>query len=172
MGNKIALIGRRFERLTVLLETPKRTSNGHVVYECRCDCNTHVFVGSSFLLNGNTRSCGCLKKERFTNRKHGKSREPLYDVWVAMLQRCYNPKNKKYADYGGRGIAVCEEWRQKFEPFYDWALANGYEHRLGKTRLTLDRRDNEGSYNPENCRWVSYSVQNSNQRPRKRFLGA
>ena len=88
-----------------------------------------------------------------------------------MLQRCYNPKNKKYKHYGGRGIEVCDQRRQKLETFYGWAKANGYEMLIGKSKLTLDRRDNDGNYTPENCRWATYSVQNFNRRSRKAILG-
>lgn len=169
MGNSnfVEMLGKTFGRLTVKRKTEERGSGGNVVWDCVCVCGNPVSVGGAFLRNGNTRSCGCLKKEKFTNRKHGMSHHPLYEIWTAMLQRCYNPKDKKYEHYGGRGIEVCGEWRQAFSSFHEWAIANRYEHRLGKAKLTIDRRDNDRGYSPDNCRWVTYTVQNNNRRPYK-----
>jgi hypothetical protein len=82
-----------------------------------------------------------------------------------MLQRCYNPKNKKYGHYGARGIDVCDEWRHNFEDFSNWSLSHGYEVRFGKDRLTIDRENNNLGYGPDNCRWVGYIIQNQNRRP-------
>lgn len=171
-GRQVDMLGKSFGRLTVTAITQERDPSGNVIWDCRCVCGKHLSVSGISLRNGNTQSCGCLHQEKFTNRTHGMSHNPLYDVWVSMLQRCYNPNNPKYSDYGGRGIYACQEWRDEFQPFGVWAEANGYERRYGKERLTLDRRDNEKGYSPENCRWVTYSVQNRNQRPRKRLLGA
>ena len=171
-AKQIDVRGKSFGRLTVVALTEKRDPDGNVIWDCLCICGNQISVPGISLRSGNTQSCGCLHQERFTNRTHGMSHEPLYDVWTAMLQRCYNPNCNKYIDYGGRGIKVCEQWRNDFQPFMEWAKANGYEQRFGKDRLTIDRSDNEKGYSPGNCRWATYSVQNSNQRPRRRSTGA
>lgn len=103
-------------------------------------------------------SCGCLnnKKRRENNRKHGLYQHPLYNVWIDMKQRCYNPNDKYYDRYGGRGIKVCEEWKNNFIAFYN-DMINEYE--LG---LSLDRIDNDGDYCKQNCRWATAKEQANN----------
>lgn len=93
--------------------------------------------------------------------KHGLIAHPLYDVWSQMKSRCENPNNKNYPGWGGRGIRVYSEWHE-FKPFFEWAISNGYE-----SGLTIDRRDNDGDYEPSNCRFVTTLVQNNNRRPRR-----
>jgi hypothetical protein len=88
---------------------------------------------------------------------HGGKRDRLYRVWCSMKERCNNPHNKRYARYGGRGIAVCTEWAGSFGSFRDWALNHGYEN-----GLTIDRIDNQNGYSPENCRWITKAMQNRN----------
>jgi hypothetical protein len=164
MAKQTELLGKVFGRLTVIGTTPDRSASGNIVWSCQCECGNSVLVPGVYLRNGNTRSCGCLRKENFNNRKHGLSHDPLYEIWTAMLQRCYNPKCQKYEHWGGRGIGVCDEWRHDFQTFYDWSMQNGYKRIFGKGRLTIDRRNNDEGYGPNNCRWTTYSVQNSNRR--------
>ena len=90
--------------------------------------------------------------------KHGLASHPLHAVWDRMKRRCYNPRYEHFERYGGRGITVCDEWRDDFKAFYDWAVSNGYEN-----GLTLDRADNDGNYTPDNCRWVTQKEQSNNR---------
>lgn len=110
-------------------------------------------------------SCGCLRSKNLARlaTRHGLSRSRVYKIYRGILQRCYNPKYTSYKDYGGRGITVCEEWRQSFEAFRDWALENGYTD-----ELTIDRQDNNGPYEPENCQWVTMEKQGQNRRTTKK----
>lgn len=159
----INLLGKRFGRLTVIKRV-ENTKLGDAQWLCQCDCgNKKVILGKSLRI-GSTRSCGCLlsecSKERMTKlmTKHGKSNSRLYRVWASMKDRCNSPTYKEYYNYGGRGISVCEEW-QKFEPFYKWAMVNGY-----KKGLEIDRIDNDGNYEPNNCRWVTRKQNTRNTR--------
>jgi len=136
----------------------------HPTWRCRCDCGNEVDVVSCNLISGSTRSCGCYHRERAAeaNTVHEMARRgechSIYRVWVAMLQRCENPNDKRYKDYGGRGITVCPEWHD-FVLFRDWALANGWEK-----GLSLDRIDNDGNYESSNCHWVTQKEQQRNRR--------
>jgi len=163
MPKKIDLTGRRFGRLVVLHDTSERKS-GNGVWRCRCDCGNKVNVVGCSLTSGYTTSCGCYNRECVAeaNTTHGMTQHgewhPVYRAWFNMLQRCENPNNKRYKDYGGRGIAVCDEWHSA-ERFIGWALASGWEK-----GLSIDRIDNNGNYEPDNCRWVTRKVQSRNKR--------
>ena len=137
-------------------------------------CGAEFKAHTSSVKNGNTKSCGCYQKRIVseTHKTHGKCYTRLYRIWASIKDRILNPKNKQYNDYGGRGITICEEWKNDFMSFYNWAMENGYEENKG---LSIDRIDNEGNYCPENCRWATITIQNRNQRIRKnntsRFKG-
>ena len=106
-----------------------------------------------------TISCGCyLKKKRI---KHGLSHTKLYTIWKGIKKRTLSPQHKQYYDYGGRGITICDEWKNDFMSFYNWALLNGYEENKS---LSIDRIDNDGNYCPDNCRWTTSTIQTRNQR--------
>ena len=152
------IIGKRYGRLVVI---DVYTTGRRTYCVCNCDCGSKTTVDKCHLVNGNTKSCGCFQKEKVSKQftKHGKSTHPLCGVWQTMKQRCYNPNNKSYKNYGARGITVCEEWKKDFKLFYDWATNNGY-----KKGLTLDRVDTNGNYEPSNCRWVEQVSQQNNRR--------
>lgn len=159
---KINLCGQRFGRLTVL-EYAGSSKNRHSRFLCRCECgNEKIIVGDS-LIRGKTLSCGCLHRENISKMMtvHGATRDNprLYSAWINMKDRCNNPANKYYADYGGRGITVCGEWENNVVSFVEWALLNGYDE-----KLTLDRVDNNGNYCPENCKWSTPKEQSRNTR--------
>ena len=148
------MIGRKFGKLTIIEECQKHDKFGNKVYKCKCDCGNIVEVRGNCLKTGNTRSCGCLR-----GKNHGKTGTALYYTWSSIKQRCYNKNNKRYSDYGARGIKVCQEWLDNFQVFYDWMMDNGY-----REGLTIDRVDNNKGYSPDNCRLVDKTIQNRNRR--------
>lgn len=170
MWKIIDLSGRRFGRLTVV----HREENGkgrEPRWRVRCKCGKEKVVHGRNLRKGRTRSCGCLNAEMSGERwrelfsTHGRSKDGIYRIWQGMKNRCLNPQNKHYKDYGGRGIRVCKRWL-KFENFFQ---------DMGEKpkRMTLDRRDNDGNYEPENCRWATRKTQQRNTRATRmiRFNG-
>ena len=169
MGKMIDLTGKTFGRLTVLSPAPrpKSVKNKSQYWKCKCICQNEVVVNGNNLRCGNTTSCGCLQKEVRT--KHGMSETRLYKIYKGMKERCNNPSNKYYKNYGAREIEICDEWIDKengFMSFYKWAMTNGYAD-----NLSIDRIDVNGNYEPDNCRWADSSVQNFNQRPRSNKTG-
>lgn len=162
------ILGCRFGRLTVVESDPTRQWTRRL--RCACDCGGETLTNSTHLKNGNTQSCGCLQQERAraSRLRHGeasnKTRTRLYRIWAAMVSRCHNPNMSAFAYYGGRGISVCPEWRNSYIAFRQWAAGNGYND-----RLSLDRANNGGNYEPQNCRWATAKEQANNRRPRTRI---
>lgn len=160
MPRLIDLTGQRFGRL-VVVERVENSADGRARWLCRCDCGQSKTVLDEHLKKGRTKSCGCAKSESSSKRfkKHGGRNSKLYRIWSNMKDRCNNPDCKVYSDYGGRGIKVCKEWIDDFSAFQKWALANGY-----KEGLTIDRKDNDKGYSPDNCRWTDRKIQGNNKR--------
>ena len=160
------LTGQKFGELTVQKQATYRIQpSGKKVlrWYCECSCGGSAIVCTSSLKNGKTSSCGC-KKKRPSIKTHGKSKTRLYRIWCSMKTRCSNPARRFYKDYGGRGIDVCVEWKEKFENFYEWAINNGYSD-----TLSIDRKDVDGNYEPDNCRWATTIQQGRNKRNTKLY---
>lgn len=155
------LVGRKFNRLTVLRDSGYRTDRGNIVWVCVCKCGKATMVRGGNLINGHTKSCGCLYRETWGNigrgnykhgEAYGENRTRLYRIWRTMRRRCNDPKRNCYVYYGKKGIKVCDEWENDYITFRSWALANGYED-----NLTIDRINNQGNYEPDNCQWLTAS---------------
>ena len=149
-------IGYRQNKLTV---TGIVFKNKRYLWECRCDCGNTTIVYPQQMITGRQRACRCGKSVTFheMHYKHGGAGTRLYEIWCSMKKRCNNPHAESYKHYGGRGISVCAEWEQ-FEPFSNWAQSHGYAD-----TLTLERKDVNGNYCPENCTWIPLKRQARNR---------
>lgn len=159
MPKRINIKGERYGRLVVIKSL--KDKNGKTRWRCRCDCGQVKDTGTHQLRGGNTRSCGCLTRERLnakpTRRTHGYTGIPEHVVWKGMRARCNNENHAAYKNYGGRGIKVCKRWN-KFSNF----LAD-----MGKrpsSKHTIERTDNNKNYEPSNCEWVTRKVNCDNRR--------
>ena len=167
-------VGSQFEGWTVIgpgFVVPSPSGEKRMHYVAQCQCGAFGVVLECALLRNGHRSCGCLprKNQRRYQRKprnnRGLSREPLYNRWRGILDRCYRPKSTRFKNYGARGITVCDEWKS-YKTFKEWAIEAGFQE-----NLSIDRIDVNGPYSPSNCRWVTSKCQQRNRR-NNRFVQA
>lgn len=177
MGKINDLTGQKFGRLTVISYAGKNHRR-YALWSCLCECGKTIIAVGSDLRSGHTQSCGCSRSDALSRynkseekrahtselnkqykKTHGMRYTRLYREWRSMINRCSSKNWRDYDNYGGRGITVCDEWKESFESFRDWALHNGY-----RDDLSLDRCDVNGNYCPDNCRWITMAAQANNTR--------
>lgn len=167
---EIDLTGQKFGKLTAMKRVENKqykSGQSHIQYLCKCECGNEMVVLANNLKTGHTKSCGCLRKCTTSERSitHGMSTSKIYAVYKTMIQRCYNPNNLKFANYGGRGISVYKEWKDDFLSFFNYVSKLPHFNEAG---YSIDRIDVNGNYEPDNVRWATQKEQQNNRRNNKR----
>lgn len=152
-------IGKKYGKLTVIEVI--RPEKGNTKFKCRCECGKQYIGTAKYIKYGNIISCGCISKEKTEESLKTKR---LRRIYYSMKDRCNNKNSRAYKNYGGRGIKICNEWEKSFEEFYKWAIENGYNRDAEYGKCTIDRINNNGNYEPSNCRWITLKEQSKNKR--------
>lgn len=160
MSNEVDITGNKYNMLTAIKRIKGYKPTG-IYWLCECECKNKCIVKKYDLVHLKAVSCGCYARKASSERNstHKMRNTKLYCCWVSMKQRCYNPNHKAYKNYGARGITVCDEWKKDFQSFYNWSMSSGYSD-----GLSIDRKNNDKGYSPDNCRWSTSLEQQNNRR--------
>lgn len=157
--NSLIKPGAKYGELTVIQYVGKKENDNHFNYLVKCECGNTELIKGTLLVTGKRKCCKDCSRKRSPQYKHGLTHTRLFNIWQGMRGRCYNKNEFAYKDYGGRGITICEEWKNDFISFYNWSMSNGYQE-----NLSIDRINVNGNYEPSNCRWSDKITQANNTR--------
>ena len=166
---QLDLVGKKSGRLLVVERVDEHVTSGgqkKTMYLCKCSCGNTKVIQSNSLRSGRTKSCGCFNSEKSKSRRttHGMRNTKAYSTWAGIKNRCFNAHTERYKDYGGRGITMCDEWKNNFKSFFDYVSKLPHCFEEG---YSIDRIDNDGNYEPENIKFSTAAEQNKNQRRSK-----